>query len=101
MLLNLDPIKQVPGVCFSHKRDKEAQPSLKTINIAKTVTNQQIAKNIYDQFKTKKNPFNEHANTKKSKCNKSIGIMKKLSLTLSRNNLLTVYKREAASGSVL
>ena len=27
-----------------------------------------------------------------NKCNKSIGVMKKLSLTLSRNSLLTIYK---------
>ena len=36
--------------------------------------------------------FNEHVNNKINKCNKSIGIMKKLSLTLSRNSLLTIYK---------
>ena len=36
--------------------------------------------------------FNEHVNNKINKCNKSIEIMKKLSLTLSRNSLLTIYK---------
>ena len=36
--------------------------------------------------------FNEHVNNKINKYNKSIGIMKKLSLTLSRNSLLNIYK---------
>ena len=36
--------------------------------------------------------FNEHVNSKINQCNKSIGIMKKLFLTLSRNSLLTIYK---------
>ena len=36
--------------------------------------------------------FNEHVNNKINKCNKSIGIMKKLFLTLSRNSLLIIYK---------
>ena len=35
--------------------------------------------------------FNEHIETKITKCNK-IGLMKKLSLILSRKSLLTIYK---------
>ena len=34
----------------------------------------------------------EHINNKINKCNKIIGIMKKLSLFLSRKTLLTIYK---------
>ena len=36
--------------------------------------------------------FNEHVNNKIYKCNIFMGIMKKLSSTLSRNCLLTIYK---------
>ena len=36
--------------------------------------------------------FNEHINHKISKCNKIIGVMKKLLLTLSRKTLLAIYK---------
>ena len=36
--------------------------------------------------------FTEQVNNKMSKCNESIGIMKKLSLILSRNSLLTIHK---------
>ena len=36
--------------------------------------------------------FNEHVNNEINKCNKSIGIMKILSLTLPRNSLLNIYK---------
>ena len=36
--------------------------------------------------------FNEHFESKITKCNKIIGLIKKLSLILSRKNLLTIYK---------
>ena len=36
--------------------------------------------------------FNEHIESKITKCNKIIGLMKKLSLILSRKSLLTIYK---------
>ena len=36
--------------------------------------------------------FNEHVNNKINKCNKSIDIMKKISLTLPINSLLTISK---------
>ena len=36
--------------------------------------------------------FNEHIDNKINKCNKVIGIMKRLSLILSRKSLLTIYK---------
>ena len=36
--------------------------------------------------------FNEHVNNKIYRCNIFMGIMKKLSSTLSRNSLLTIYK---------
>ena len=36
--------------------------------------------------------FNEHIESKITKCNKIIGLMKKISLILSRKSLLTIYK---------
>ena len=36
--------------------------------------------------------FNEHVNQKINKCNRILGQMKRLSLTLSRKQLLTIYK---------
>ena len=36
--------------------------------------------------------FKEHIESKVTKCNKIIGLMKKLSLFLSRKSLLTIYK---------
>ena len=36
--------------------------------------------------------FNEHIDSKINKCNKIIGIRKRLSLILSRKSLLTIYK---------
>ena len=36
--------------------------------------------------------FNEHVESKITKCNKIIGLMKKLSLILSGKSLLTIYK---------
>ena len=36
--------------------------------------------------------FNEHVNQKVNKCNRILGPMKRVSLTLSRKQLLTIYK---------
>lgn len=36
--------------------------------------------------------FNEHASNKINKCNKPMGILKKLCWTLSRNSLLNIYR---------
>ena len=36
--------------------------------------------------------FNEHVNQKINRCNRMIGIMKRLSLMLSRKQFLTIYK---------
>ena len=44
------------------------------------------------QVSDSKLDFNEHISNKINKCNKIIGIMKKLSLFLSRKTLLTIYK---------
>ena len=89
MSFNPDPIKQATEVCFSHKRDKEVYPPLKcNNNDVQSENSQKHLRLVLDS----KLDFNEHVNIKINKCNKSIGIMKKLSLTLSRNSLLTILK---------
>ena len=89
MLFNPDPIKQALEVLFSQKRDKENYPSLTfNGNKVQSVPCQKHLGLILDS----KLVFNEHINNKISKCNKIIGVMKKLSSTLSRKTLLTIYK---------
>ena len=89
MLFNPDPVKQAIEVCFSHKWDKVVYPPLQfNNNDVQSANSQKHLGLVLDS----KLDFNEHVNNKINKCNKSIGIMKKLSLTLSRNSLLTIYK---------
>ena len=89
MLFNLDHVKQVIEVCFSHKRGKVAYPPLQfNNNNVQSANSQKHLGLVLDS----KLDFNEHVNNKINKCNKSIGIMKKLSLTLSRNSFFTIYK---------
>ena len=66
---------------FSHKRDNENYPSL-------VFNGQKHLRLILDS----KLDFNEHIDNKINKCNKIIGVMKRLSLILSRKSLLTIYK---------
>ena len=89
MLFNPDPVKQAIEVCFSQKRYKVVYPPLKFNNSDVQSANSQKHLGLVLDSKL---DFIEHVNKKINKCNKSIGIMKKLSLTLSRNSLLTIYK---------
>ena len=89
MSFNPDPNKQAIEVCFCNKRDRENYPLL-----VFNKTNVQVAdsqKHLGLILNSKLN-FNEHIESKISKCNKIIGLMKKLSLILSRKSLLTIYK---------
>ena len=89
LLFNPDPIKQAIEVCFSHKRDKVVYLPLKlNNNDIQSAYSQKLLGLVLDS----KLDFNEHVNNKINKCNKSIGIIKKLSLTLSGNSLLSIYK---------
>ena len=89
ILFNPDPVKQATELSFSHKRDKVVYPPLPfNNNDLQSASSQKHLGLVLDS----KLDFNEHVNNKINKCNKSIGIMKKLSLTLSRNSLLTIYK---------
>ena len=89
MLFNPDPVKQAIEVCFSNKQDKVGYPPLNfNNNDVQSANSQKHLGLVLDS----KLDFNEHVNNKINICNKSIGIMKNLSLTLSRNSLLTIYK---------
>ena len=88
-VFNRDPIKHAIEVCFSHKEDKAVYPPLQfNNNDIQSANSQKHLRLVLDP----KLDFNEHVNNKINKCNKSIGIIKKLSLTLSRNSLFTIYK---------
>ena len=89
MLFNPDPIKQAIEACFSNKRDKVVYSSLKFNNNAVQSANSQMHLGLVLDSKL---DFTEQVNNKMYKCNESIGIMKKLSLILSRNSLLTIHK---------
>ena len=89
MLFNPDPIKEAIELCFSHKWDKVVYPPLNfNNNDVQSANGQKHLGVVLDSNLD----FNEHVNNKINKCNKPIGIMKKLSLTLSRNSSLTICK---------
>ena len=82
MLFNPDPSKQAIEIRFSDKRDNENYRSLQL------PTSQKHLRLILDS----KIDFSEHIDNKINKCNKIIGIMKRLSSMLSRKSLPTIYK---------
>ena len=86
---NPDPNKQATEVCVSNKRDKENYQPLQFNSTDVQITDSQ--KHL-DLILDSKLNFNEHIESKITKCNKIIGLMKKLSLILSRKSLLTIYK---------
>ena len=93
MLFNPDPVKKTIEVCFSQKREKAVYPPLHfNNNNVQSANSQKHLGLVLDS----KLDFNEHVNNKINKCNKSIAIMKKLSLTkkrkLIKKILLTIYK---------
>ena len=89
MQFNPDPNKQAQEVIFSKKA--ESSNSLPLIFNKTEVTTCQSQKHqglILD----KRLNFTEHINSKISKCDKLIGIIKKLSISFPRNALLRIYK---------
>ena len=89
MSFNPDPNKQAIEVRFSNKHDKENYQPLKfNSSDVQMADNHKHLGLILDA----KLNFNEHIESKVIKCNKIIGLMKKLSLFLSRKSLLTIYK---------
>ena len=74
---------------FFHKRDNENYPSLVyNDNKVQLANCQKYLGLILDS----KLDFNEHIDNKINKCNKMVGIIKIISLILSRKSLLTIYK---------
>ena len=86
---NPDPTKQAAEVCFSHKRDNVPHKRLAfNNNKIQSAPAQKHLGLILDS----KLDFNQHIDDKINKCDKIIGTMKRLSVTLSRKSLLTIYK---------
>ena len=89
MLFNPDPTKQNTEVCFSHKRHNVPHEPL-------TFNNNKIqsapAQKHLGLLLDSKLDFNQRIDDKINKCNKIIGTVRRLSMTLSRKSLLTIYK---------
>ena len=88
-VFNPGPNKEAIEVCFSNKRDKKNYTPL-IFNHAKV----QLAdsqKHLSLNLDSKRD-FDEHIESKISKCNKIIGLMKKLSLTLSLSLSVSLVK---------
>ena len=86
MLFNPYPRKLAVEVCFSHKRN----------NVSLTFNNNKIQSApsqkhlglVLDSMLD----FNQQIDDKINRCNKIIGVMKRLSMTCSRKTLLIIYK---------
>ena len=89
MLFNPDPSKQATEFCFSRKRDNVPHKLL-TFNNNK-IQSAPAQKHLGLALGSKLD-FNQHIDDKIYKCNKIIGTMRRLSMTLSRKSLLTTYK---------
>ena len=89
MLFNPDPNKQAVEILFSKKHENDNYPRLNfNGNNVQTAISQKHLGLVLD-FKL---DFNEHISNKINKCNKIIGIMKKLSLFLLWKTLLKICK---------
>ena len=89
MSFNPDPNKQATEVLFSRKINSDDHPKLTfNGNQVQRCSSQKHLGLILDN----KLDFNKHLDEKINKCNKIIGMMKKLSTSVSRQSLLTIYK---------
>ena len=86
MLFNPDPTKQATEVCFSHKRDNVTHEPLAFNNKIQSEPAQKHLGLILDS----KLDFNQHIDDKINKCNKIIGTVRRISMTLSRKSSLTI-----------
>ena len=89
MSFNPDINRQVEEVYFSQRRTKSLPSPIIFNN--NNVLNSPCQKHL-DLVLDNKLSFNEHINEKTNKCKKILGLMKRLSLTLSRKQLLKIYK---------
>ena len=89
MSVNPDVSKQAQEVVFSRKSHILAHPPVLFKNVP--VKKCSIQKHLGIHLDEKLN-FNHHVKEKITKANKGIGVIKKLSNTLPRDALLTIYK---------
>ena len=89
MTFNPDHSKQAQEAIFSRKTVKVSHPSV-TFNIAPESC--RTCQKHLGLYLDEKLSFYDLINARISKANKGIGIIKRLSKTLPRNSLLTVYK---------
>ena len=89
MNFNPDLSKQAQEVIFSRKTVKVSHPSItfNTVPVARTACQKHLGLHLDEKLN-----FHDHINAKILKANKRIGIIKRLSNTLPRNSLLTIYK---------
>ena len=86
---NPDPNKQATEELFSRKTNSHDHPKL-TFN--GNQVQQCSSQKHLGLFLDNKLDFNKHLDEKISNCNKIIGMTKKLSLSVSRQSLLTIFK---------
>ena len=91
MLFNPDPTQQATEVCISHKRDNVPHEPL-TFNSNKMQSGPGTCSETSGIIVDSKLDFNQHIDDKINKCNKIIGTMRRLSMTLPRKSLLIIYK---------
>ena len=89
MSFNRDPNKQATEVLLSRKVNSNDHSKL-TFN--GNHVQQYSSQKHLGLFLDNKVDFNKHFDEKINKCNKIIGMMKKLSPSVSRQTLLTIYK---------
>ena len=89
MSFNPDINKQAAEVYFSQRRTKSLPSPIIFNN--NNVLNSPCQKHL-DLVLDSKLSFNEYINEKTNKCKRISGLMKRLSLTLSRKQLLKIYK---------
>ena len=89
MIFNLDLSKQAQEVIFSRKTNKVSHPTtaFNTVPVARTSCQKHLVLHLDEKLN-----FSQHINTKISKANKGIGIIKRLSHIRPRKSLLTIYK---------
>ena len=89
--INLDPNKQANEVIFSRKSNSNSFPYPPVKFSENNITKYSHQKHLGILLDSKLN-FNTHIDQKIKKCNKLIGLMKRLSVNLPQSALITIYK---------
>ena len=88
MSFNPDQNRQAIEVRWPSKREKDSPPLQFNSTDVEIADSRNHLRLILDSELN----FNEHTESNITKCNKIIGLMKNLFVTLSRESLLTIYK---------